>query len=250
MKNRTGQEGNTLVIVLVLLVVGAIGYYFYSDVFKTKVDETARQVREWTPENIQKDPVGYLTWARTECNKSREQLLARQLSVKTRINEATRTIGGNEAEGVQYDGFLVEAKDLYRSAAENNEWPVSLRGATLSEEQLKRRIVEAFQKIERDSAITVAYKGALVKYENQSAEIQVKLDELLQLKNKLTTDLELAKIKQSFDGIEGIADRLNAMMDTSNALSTDGADEPSLADLVKPSPEAQVNGAFAAIMAK
>ena len=74
-----------LLIILAIVIVGGGILFFYSKPFSTKVKEAARQATEWTSENIQKDPVGYLTWAMDECYATEEKLSASKLSMNTQL---------------------------------------------------------------------------------------------------------------------------------------------------------------------
>lgn len=69
---------------LVLIAGGAAAWYFLSDPFSDKVGQIKRQITDWTPENILKDPVGYLTWSKDKCDKTEKQLKARQIGIKRR----------------------------------------------------------------------------------------------------------------------------------------------------------------------
>jgi len=244
----SGREGVSIILILiVLLIIGGAGFYFYSDVFKTKVNEAARQATKWTPENIQEDPVGYLTWARSECSTSLTSMKARALSLRTKVNEASRELTARASDEKSFQSLLDEAKGLYRTANEANQWPVSLRGTSLSQEQLKKKIVETYQRIESDSTVATAYQNSINTFNAQLEKINRKTTEIEQLKRKLTTDLEVAKVNVTTKGLEGIAERVNAIMDTSLALA-DLSKEPSIDDLVTPSKDEKINTQFDQIM--
>jgi exonuclease VII large subunit len=77
---------NGIIIVGVVAAIFAVAY-FTSDVFSTKVDQAAKQWAKWTPENIQKDPAGYLAFAKTQLEKANDTLEARHIALKTKQNE-------------------------------------------------------------------------------------------------------------------------------------------------------------------
>ncbi len=246
--NKSGREGLSIILILmVLLIIAGTGFYFYSDVFQTKINEAARQATKWTPENIQADPVGYLTWAKAECNTSLTSMKARGLSLRTKVNEASRELKVRDADKKAFEELLTEAKETYRKADEAQAWPASLRGATLSEKQLKNKIVETYQRIESDTAIASAYQNSITTFTAQLDKIEQKTNEIDQLKRKLSTDLEVAKVNMTTKGLEGIVERVNAIIDTSAAMS-DLSQEPSIDDLVKPAKDEKVNTQFDQIM--
>ena len=60
-----------------LMVLGVL--LVWSKPFSSRVKQATRQVTEWTPENIQKDTVGYLQWALDSVHGTETHLEARGL---------------------------------------------------------------------------------------------------------------------------------------------------------------------------
>lgn len=245
--DRTRREGNTLIAIIVILAVIGVVFYFISDPFSTKVDEATRQATQWTPENIQKDPVGYLTWAQSECDAIGQRLEAQALSLRTKMNQSSREATAKGAELRSYQQLFREAKEKYQQSASAQSWPADLRGISLTEQQLKKKIVEAHQRVEALTKLVSTYSQTSKALERKLAEVSTKQEETSQLKRKLSTDLEIAKVKKTVADIGAISDRLNAIMDTSGALVST-PEEPSLEDLVQPSQTEQIDAAFDQIM--
>jgi len=236
-----------IVYVIIVAVVGLVIFYLVSDPFSTKVDEGVRQATEWTPENIQEDPVGYLTWALKETLKTEEKLEASALSLRTKLNQANREQQAKDADLTNYNKLLDEAKTLYRESAANESWPAELRGNSMEERKLKSTIVEANDKVNQLQELVTTYTNTGKLIERKLDEVEMKITEVRKLKNKLDTDLEIAKVQKSVEGIGEINDRLNAIMDTSAAL-VDSGTELSLEDLVTPSGDQRVDEEFSKIM--
>ena len=72
---------------------------------------------------------------------------------------------------------------------------------------------------------------------------------MIDLKRKLSLDMEVVKVKKAIDDIDGIKDTVNAMMDISNAIVA-GKGDPSLEDLVMPTVSSKVDSEFDKIMGK
>jgi DNA repair exonuclease SbcCD ATPase subunit len=212
------------------------------------VKEAARQATEWTPENIQKDPVGYLTWALEQCEKSEQKLAASKLSLKSKKNQIDRSLTANQAELSDYSKLLQEAKAVYKEAKAENKWPASLRGRSFEEAALKGKIVEAHDKVKNLEGLVQTYSQSQAVIDRRLTEIEQKVTEVNKLRNKLSTDLEVAKVKQSVEGIGEISDKLGAIMDTTSALVSSSAEATSLEDLVKPTGQQRVDNEFDKIM--
>jgi hypothetical protein len=245
-----GKRGNTVAIVLVIvLVLGAI-LFFVSKPFQTRVKQATRQATEWTPENIQKDPVGYLSWALAECGKTEEKLQASRLALKTNRNNAERSLSTHQADQTAYTKLLDEAKSLYRQAGASASWPAELRGVKMEEAVLKAKIVEAHDKLSGLGELIATYQQSRQIIDRKLVEVEAKLTEVTKLESKLSTDLEIAKVRKTVEGIGTISDQLNAIVDTSEALVSATKDGISLEELVKPSGERRVETEFEKIMAQ
>ena len=93
---------NGIIIAGVVAAIFAVAY-FTSDVFSTKVDQAAKQWAKWTPENIQKDPAGYLAFAKTQLEKANDTLEAKHIALKTKQNEyKTKHTQAKECKGATW----------------------------------------------------------------------------------------------------------------------------------------------------
>jgi len=247
-QNVSRRSGSVLVIVLLLVVVLA-ALYFISDPFRTKVDESTRQATTWTPENIQKNPVGYLQFSLSELAAISSKLEARVLALNTQKNQADRQAGKADAEAGQLKLLVEQAKALYLQASKDGTWPVALNGHSVSEDQLKEKIVNAHQRAESLSARVQAYTQTTAKLDRALKDLFQKQKEVAGLQQKLQSDLEMVKINQSVKDIEHIEDSVAAIMATSQALV--GADAGSLPelDVLLDAPEtSKIDAAFQDIM--
>jgi DNA repair exonuclease SbcCD ATPase subunit len=244
----TSRRGSAVFVVIIILAVAAVVFFFVSKPFQTRVKEATRQATEWTSENIQEDPVGYLTWARDEVQQSEKKLNAGLLSLKTRHNEIERLLKAKSADKQAYDELLKEAKTVYREAADDGTWPAVLRGAELNEQQLKERIVATSEHLASIDAVMNAYKQTTAALVRRINEVNAKLDEVRKLKKKLDTDIEIARVKESVDGINAINDRLAAIGDTTDALISSGEETEELEPLLEPTGDERFDAEFERIM--
>lgn len=163
------------------------------------------------------------------------------------MNQANRELSAKKADLTNYTKLLDEAKSVYRDASTNEAWPAQLRGNAMEERKLKSTIVEANDKLAQLTELVNTYTKTGKLVERKLDEVEQKATEVRKLRNQLDTDLEIAKVQKSVEGIGEINDRLNAIMDTSAALVDSGSDL-SLDDLVTPSGDQRVDDEFSKIM--
>ncbi len=216
---------------------------------KAQVMEAKRQDTQWTSENIQKEPVLYLQSAIKECEVISQKLEAQSLALSTKKHQSSREVLVQSKESEMYQNFLGVAKSKYKETAASGAWPIELNGISLTEEQLKRKIVEAHNKMESCTKLASTHQLNVRKLERKLAELNEKQQEVMGLKRKLALDLEVAKVQKSIDDIDGIKDKVNAMLDISNALVSSQGD-PTLEDIVMPTVSDKVNLEFDKIMTK
>lgn len=249
--NRRGASSVGIIVgLIVLLLVGGGIWYFLSKPFQTHLNQAYSQATQWTPENIKKDPVGYLTWALVEVGKTEEKLQASELSLKTKKNATARALEKHTADASQYEKLLTEFKDAYTAAAAAKKWPARVRNLEFDEMGLKRKIVECNDKIKNTTSLVDTYSKTDKVIADKLGEIEGKLAEVDKLKNKLSTNMEIAKVNQSVEGMDGIGDQLNSIVDTSSALAKTAEEGTSVAEMIKPSGDARVDDEFAKIMGK
>ena len=117
----------------------------------------------------------------------------------------------------------------------------------MSEADLKAHIVRANTQKEALTKLTNTYAAMQMKIKAKIGEVDGKLMEIEQLKSKLSTDLEVAKVNKSVEGIGEIGDKLSAIMDTSNALAS-GSESMDLDALLDPTGETRIDEEFDKIM--
>jgi hypothetical protein len=206
------------------------------------------QATEWTPERIQEDPVGYLTWTLSEATKADQDFRARWLSLSAKKSATERAMKEHGNEKARNEKLLGDLKDAYRSTRASNTWPVTVRDVSFDELALKRKIVECNESIKNESAMEEAATSTAKTIDNQLSMVQSELGEVLKLKSDLSTALEIAKVKKLVEGIDSIRDRLKSIHDMSIALHTSPDGGPSVAEMSKPSAEERINDEFSKVM--
>lgn len=237
---------NVVVGVAALIVLGLVAFFVVSKPFQTQVKEQFRQGTEWTPENIQADPVGYLTWALGEADKTEQKLEASVIGLKTKKNAASRSLEKHTADATEYTKLLEEFKQAYTDA--NGTYPVNIRGVNLDETALKRKIVECNDKLQNVKELQSTYEKTKGVIDRKMGELEAKRTEVTKLKSKLGTQLEIAKVNKTVEGIEGIGDTLSSIIDTSDALVSTAEEGTDIEAFITPTGDARVDDEFDKIM--
>jgi hypothetical protein len=249
--NRRGAAAGIVVAVIFLLLIAGGIWYFVSKPFQTHVNQAITQATDWTPENIKKDPEGYLTWAIKQVDGTRDKLQAAQLALTKQKIEVSNKLEEKSTQKSQCEALLTELKKAYTTATDKNQWPVTVGQSKFDDErELKRKIVEASHFLDNASQLVDTYSKAKGKVSDRLDDIDGQMTKVEELKTKLATDLETAKVKQTFEGIEGVHDDFTNILNTSKALTETEEHNTSISDMIKPSGDAKVDEEFDKIMGK
>ena len=232
------------------VVVAAGVYYFASDPFRTKVDETVRQKTQWTPENIQKDPVGYLTWATGEMKKSEAGLEARDLELTAKSNAANRELESVTDKLNEYQALLDKLRAAYRAGTEANSWPQTVNGFALDELSLKRKVVETGKTIEQLTPYRQGLETHVSKIGKMVETIGANLSDVRDKQRQLSLNLSIAKAQEAYKIPVDIADNVNAVMDMSLAILKQSRQEdgPSIEDMMEKTSSEKLEDDFSKYM--
>jgi hypothetical protein len=250
-RNRHGAVAGVVVAVIVLvLVLGGI-WYFVSDPFHQKVNDTIKGQTKWTADNIKKDPAGYLSWAIDQTKGTKDKLATAQLALQKQLNEINDKLKENKTEASEYEGLINDMMDEFDKANAKNSWPVTVHGHTFdTAKDLKDKAVDANGKLDRAKTLVDTYSKAQAKIQDRLSEIDGQMTKVENLKTKLETDLETAKVQQTFDNIEGVSSNFDEIVHMSDAMAQTAEKNASVSDMIKPTGETRVNEEFDKLMKK
>ena len=253
LRNKQNNGQAVLIIVIVLVILAVI--YLASDPVKTKVDIAYKEATTWTADNIRKDPVGYLTWAIKQVETLETNIDSRNLALETEKGKLETGLKENKTNYENYSAFLKDAKTAYNNASQDKSFPVEVRGYQLNENQLKEKIVEAHQNAERFEKLAQVYENTKRSLEVKIKELADKKAEIKNLKVKLGTDLEIAKVKNTISDLPEISTSLSSIQNTTNALSklngySNSEKIPTLSEMINQSSKSYLDEEFEKIMGK
>jgi hypothetical protein len=192
-------------VVVVALVVG--GLYAFTDVFRAKMQGAWKNFAEWTPDNIAKDPQGYLTFCEEKTKAALQKLEGSRIGIaqakdryESKREDAKKILDtGTKA----LDGL----KTAYRKAEEANSWPMKWEllkddVRTLDREQARKQIV-AFDKQVRAKTTTIqGYNKTLTQLEIQSGKVQEAKDKAKEQLDAIASSREELKAKAITDDLK------------------------------------------------
>ena len=183
-----------IIALLALLLIGGAVAYFGSDVFRTKTDEQIRQLSEWTPENIARDPVNYLNFCETEAEKALEKLKASEIAVaqkKAKLegmrDDATKEISAGEMA-------LDELKTAFRDASDHDSWPITFLGQDRTEDWTKRQILRFHREVKSQTELRSKVERGIERLNAQSIKIQDQRDRCQEQLATIATNREILKV--------------------------------------------------------
>ena len=209
--------------------------------------ERIRQNTKWTPENQAKFPVEYCQAMLEQVDKDAKQYEVVMHKCLTAKSTVSRKMAEDSAQLKSLEGFLANAKKVYRDSDAANRWPATVNGFALAKEKLQEKIVDAAGKLKSIQARQAAQKSNLTKLEKKVARVTDEQRKLVLTKESLQRTLENLQLKKVIDSEDGIKASVAAINDALGALG-DAEDDVSLDDLVTPDKASATKDAVDAVM--
>jgi hypothetical protein len=215
----TSRRGVSVVAGIVILVVVAGvalgGLYFFSDVFRTKMDRTWEGFSKWTPENIAKDPQGYLTFAEEQAKKAQTKLKASEIAIAQSKGDCqAKREDAQKAMDAGQKG-LKDLKAVFVDANGKNAWPVKWMDHEFNQEQTKKQIVRLARECQSKSKQIEAYKNAEKELETQASKVQDAKDKADEQLTSIQSSREQLKVKAITDDLKNQLVAMKGVLETS-----------------------------------
>lgn len=166
---------NYVPVLVVFALVATAGLFYFSPVFRTNALATAESMTRWTPEAIEKNPVGYSQFVEVQLKKDlktfretrkaltlRMETLAKKLAEKTKLLEQ----GGKLAED-------------FAEAITAGVFPVTLHGKEYTESQLRIQIALTIAQVNglKESVAEIAKVSTVAEKEIQKLVVGIEKTE-------------------------------------------------------------------------
>lgn len=185
--------------------------------------EDIRQDREWTPENIRKEPYLFVKDQISNCDVLKEKIETQKIAFAMLKNKADRQVSEAEAATIRYQKFLTSAKDAYKkaSAAGTISWPLRVNDFELSEVDFNNNVAEALERLKLEENKRNLNLKISKKIEGRQNYLKSKETEIVNLRHRLTMEAENIKMKQAVDEIDSLKDALDVISDMAVQLAGD-----------------------------
>jgi uncharacterized phage infection (PIP) family protein YhgE len=212
-----------LIIFVLILASGFLGYAAWKS--KQPVQQSNAPVqttppkKEWTPEEIAKDPQSYLVWSQQQVDdqiKGRQQRLS-QLS--SRRAEFVSRQQGLVQKMKDVENFHNRLKSALQRAEDEDRWPVRMAGTTYERARALELIEQTKAWVDDRRGLADAYNSSLAKMDDSAAVLKNDIRQLEQLKEKLALDLERVKINESMADLEKLRQTESQLASMSKSLS-------------------------------
>ena len=193
--------GAVIGIIAAIIIVGGIAFYI-SDPFNSRVKEQYDQMTKWTPENIAKDPKGYLDFCEQQTKKAQEDLKADEIRLaqsRAKLEQMRDDAAKHVTNG---ESALKEVVPMFTSANQSNSFPMSYRNTSYTKEMARKQIVMWDRDVERQKTLKTKAESGLKRLEAEAVKIEdlkikakeqladIDYNRQLLAANKLTEDLK------------------------------------------------------------
>jgi hypothetical protein len=248
--SRQGVGNSTIIGVIAVVVIIGLGAYFFSDVFRTKVDSNIDQMTKWTPENIAKDPVNYLNFCEKKINQAKEQLKADRISIaqsKAKLSDMKEAAASKVRTG---EKVLPELKSMYEQAEKDNAWPVTYNNDKKDKDWVRNYILKINKETEMQRTILAKVDGGLKKLDAQVAKIEKAEGDATSQLAEIDANRGLLKVQKLTDDLKDKLVNMNGAVQGVINVASDTGSMPSLADLTAASTPAADTAEFDKVMGK
>ncbi|MCI5222683.1 MAG: hypothetical protein D3924_08450 [Candidatus Electrothrix sp. AR4] len=201
------MKAKTVVGMIIVAVIAGSVFYFVSAPFKTKVDMKVEQATKWTPENIQKDPAGYLVWASEKAQSAINSIEARRIALSQQKSKNESLIIDKSQEKTAAHRLFLKFRDAYKAAEADGSWPADIDGSLYNRVQLKNQIVQMKNRLDSTTQQSEQLARLHEKLLSQMNLLDQKLSETSSTKTDLEHKLEVVKANKT------ISDQQNLQTD-------------------------------------
>lgn len=201
-------------------VIGGI-MYGAAPGFRPAVEARLNEWMGWTEEARQADPVGFATHVegRLEEDQGRLQSTRRQLAGE--VGSLCREIREQQARIEHADALAAEFRDTYQVALTNGSFPVEVRGAGYSEEQVVSQVSSLLAEAEGHRESLGKLQQVRQKAEAKLEALTVRIDKTQAELAAISTQRELLRAGQLTDEGQRLAAQVDGLLEENREVIQD-----------------------------
>ena len=162
-------------------------------------------VREWSSDEMAKDPEGYLKWADQQIQaqvRQRDELLGKLEERRQQIKQRQVEVG---AELKEFENFKERLGTAVRRAEDEDRWPVVVGANRFDRAKAKSLLDDLGRQIEQRTPLAKDYEAAIAKMDGRATSLRGDLTALNQLREKIALDLERVRLNQGVAELEKLS---------------------------------------------
>lgn len=215
----------TALLILATLAGGVL--YFQSDVFRTKANQVVDEWTKWTPENITKDPKGYLTFAIGELSAIGDQLKTHKRTLLERIDLAEQRVKKEALTAQASQTALDNLKSAYHGGKEG--FPVSYDARDYDEVQFQDLVVETDRLLETAKENTERLGLHITHLKGELARTELEMKRLTEKRQFVEQRLDHLKLDLAVNGANELTTKADEIAATAKALKPEASKEAEMA---------------------
>jgi chromosome segregation ATPase len=202
-------------VILVVAVLAVVGYVvakafapggeLHNKGEGKKPSPAPAPAREWSTDEMAKDPEGYLKWADQQIQaqvRQRDELLGKLEERRREIKNRQVEVG---AELKEFENFKERLATAVRRAEDEDRWPVVVGANRFDRAKAKALLDDLGRQIEQRRPLAQDYEAAIAKMDGRATSLRGDLTALNQLREKIALDLERVRLNQGVAELEKLS---------------------------------------------
>jgi len=191
---------NAKIALVCLAVAGLGGLYFFSDVFRSKIDRQITELTEWTTDNIAEDPLGYLQFCENETKDAKEGLISQERALDRKRTELLARRDQAQARIDAGDPALDQLVELYQGAQTSGEWPVQFNGSDLDEATVREQIIATNDQLISERGVLEACDARMGEIDGMLATVRESKRDADRTLQQIATNRDIIEIDELSEG--------------------------------------------------
>ena len=220
----------------------------------TKINMAVESFRNWTPENIQKNPQAYLHFCEAEVISAMDKMDARTSGINQQKAKMMYELEIQQKKNAGGEKMLDELKAKYKEAdGDGGSFPIKVSGYEFNQEKAKKSIIKYAGDIASAKKLASMLENAIAKLTGLSSSLQSKKNQAKEQLAEIKVQMESLKIqdmtKDLATDLAGMTEALGGtLIDIGTEIDTN--EVPDL-DTIMQNSEVSVNeDEFLSIMSK
>jgi hypothetical protein len=197
-----------------------------------KINATWASINSWTPENIQKDKVGYIKHVQQKLNEAQELFGAREIEIRESITTYSRLKNEQSAKQKKSLALIQKFAQEYKNAEADNTWPIVIASGdnkvTLTKSELSTHLkkwnaqeTKAGEKVKKLTEKIAIASAQLAKIKTEREALKEKIEDINLEVAQFKADLTISDANSLKDSIKTLTDSANSIFSATSGDTKD-----------------------------